>query len=255
MMARPLPTVRNGGKTIAHHPHLHQTFRSHKATAYGQPRRVDGGVATTLWQGPAKGLINGFKWQGDEVAALRSRNRTVQRYDGAAKSTTPKPTPDDYLGTRCPHRTHCLKPCEVKLRPAYKSSCRRCSMQPCRCGRHTGMCVGVDYEGLHKRFGKILADTHAAADRVAEMSRQLGGEPIATVTAQPGVIQPTGGSAAAGNAQAYVAQVAGILSRLLAGLRNDIAASALDPLAQNLLIEIATTMQAHLWTVESSRSS
>ena len=72
---------------------------------------------------------------------------------------------------------------------------------------------GVDYEGLHKRFGKILADTHAAADRVAEMSRQLGGEPIATVTAQPGVIQPTGGSAAAGNAQAYVAQVAGILSR------------------------------------------
>lgn len=142
-MARPLPTVRNGGKTIAHHPHLHQTFRSHKATAYGQPRRVDGGVATTLWQGPAKGLINGFKWQGDEVAALRSRSRTVQRYDGAAKSTTPKPTPDDYLGTRCPHRTHCPKPCEVKSRPAYRSSCRRCSMPPSRCGRRTGMCVGL----------------------------------------------------------------------------------------------------------------
>ena len=38
---------------------------------------------------------------------------------------------------------------------------------------------GLDYEGAHKRFGKIVEDAHEAADRVAEMMRQLGGEPVA----------------------------------------------------------------------------
>ena len=34
---------------------------------------------------------------------------------------------------------------------------------------------GIDYEGVHKRFGKIVDDAHGAVDSVAEMMRQLGG--------------------------------------------------------------------------------
>ena len=102
---------------------------------------------------------------------------------------------------------------------------------------------GANYEGLHRRFGKLVDDAHAAIDRVAEMSRQLGGEPVAVVTSQPTL---------ATSPQLYVSIVAVALARVLAGLRSDIA-DAVDPLAQNLLIEIASTMQTHLAHVEASR--
>ena len=48
--------------------------------------------------------------------------------------------------------------------------------------------------------------------------------------------------------------VIGTLARLLSGLRADILAlSSLDLVAQNLLIEIATTVQQHLMAVESGQ--
>jgi len=103
---------------------------------------------------------------------------------------------------------------------------------------------GLDYEGAHKRFGKIVEDAHEAADQVAEMMRQLGGEPIATAAA--------GQLVADGR---YGALVIGTLSKLLSGLRADISAlSLLDLVAQSLLIEIATTMQQHLMAVESGQA-
>ena len=42
---------------------------------------------------------------------------------------------------------------------------------------------GLDDEGAHKRFGKIVDDAHRAVDSVAEMMRQLGGEPVVTAAA------------------------------------------------------------------------
>lgn len=101
---------------------------------------------------------------------------------------------------------------------------------------------GLDYEGAHKRFGKIVEDAHEAADQVAEMMRQLGGEPVATAV---------GGALVADGR--YGTSVSGALSKLLGGLRQDIAATAVDLVAQNLLIEIAATMQKHLMAVESGR--
>jgi len=102
---------------------------------------------------------------------------------------------------------------------------------------------GIDYEGTHKRYGKIVEDAHAAIDSVAEMMRQLGGEPVATAAA--------GQLVADGR---YGAVVIGTLARLLSGLRADILAlSSLDLVAQNLLIEIATTVQQHLMAVESGQ--
>ena len=101
---------------------------------------------------------------------------------------------------------------------------------------------GLDYEGARKRFGKIVEDAHEAADQVAEMMRQLGGEPVATVV---GSILIADGR--------YGTLVSGALSKLLGGLRQDIAATSVDLVAQNLLIEIATTMQKHLMAVESGR--
>ena len=102
---------------------------------------------------------------------------------------------------------------------------------------------GIDYEGTHKRYGKIVEDAHAAVDSVAEMMRQLGGEPV--VTAAAGQLVPSG---------SYGVLVIGTLTRLLAGLRSDVAALSVDLVAQNLLIEIATTMQQHLWAVEAGQS-
>ena len=97
---------------------------------------------------------------------------------------------------------------------------------------------------FRKRFGKIVEDSHEAADQVAEMMRQLGGEPIATAAA--------GQLVADGR---YGALVIGTLSKLLSGLRADISAlSLLDLVAQSLLIEIATTMQQHLMAVESGQA-
>lgn len=101
---------------------------------------------------------------------------------------------------------------------------------------------GIDYEGTHKRYGKIVENTHAAVDSVAEMMRQLGGEPV--VTAATGQLVQ-GGS--------YGTLVIGALARLLTGLRSDVAALSVDLVAQNLLIEIATTMQKHLWVVEAGQ--
>jgi bacterioferritin (cytochrome b1) len=100
---------------------------------------------------------------------------------------------------------------------------------------------GLDYEGAHKRFGKIVEDAHEAADQVAEMMRQLGGEPVVTAV----------GSTLVADGR-YGTLVSGALSKLLGGLRQDIATSV-DLVAQNLLIEIATTMQKHLMAVESGR--
>ena len=81
------------------------------------------------------------------------------------------------------------------------------------------------------------------SDSVAEMMRQLGGEPVATAAA--------GQLVADGR---YGAVVIGTLARLLSGLRADILAlSSLDLVAQNLLIEIATTVQQHLMAVESGQ--
>ena len=101
---------------------------------------------------------------------------------------------------------------------------------------------GLDYEGVHKRFGKIVEDAHEAADQVAEMMRQLGGEPVATAVGSALVVDGR-----------YGTLVSGALSKLLGGLRQDIAATSVDLVAQNLLIEIATTMQRHLMAMESGR--
>lgn len=107
---------------------------------------------------------------------------------------------------------------------------------------------GVAYEELHKRFGKVVDDAHDAVDRVAEMSRQLGGDPVAMMPAIP-ALQP-----GASNGAAYLGSVIGAVVKLLAALRADIAAVAADPIAENLLIEVATTFQAHLAHMEASRA-
>lgn len=102
---------------------------------------------------------------------------------------------------------------------------------------------GANYEGLHKRFGKIVDDTHAAVDRVAELSRQVGGEPVAVVASQPTLaVAP----------QLYVSVVAGAIAKVLGGLRADMQ-DVSDLVAQNLLIEIAAVLQAHLAHLEASR--
>lgn len=57
----------------------------------------------------------------------------------------------------------------------------------------------------------------------------------------------------AGGWKSRVERALGALSKLLGGLRQDIAATSVDLVAQNLLIEIAATMQRHLMAVESGR--
>jgi DNA-binding ferritin-like protein len=79
-------------------------------------------------------------------------------------------------------------------------------------------------------------------DQVAEMMRQLGGEPVAVAVG--GILVADG---------RYGTLVSGALAKLLSGLRQDIAATSVDLVAQNLLIEIAATMQKHLMAVESGR--
>ena len=70
----------------------------------------------------------------------------------------------------------------------------------------------------------------------------IGGEPVATAV--------SGALVADGR---YGTLVSNALSKLLGGLRQDIAATSVDLVAQNLLIEIASTMQKHLMAVESGR--